>query len=168
MLNGTRRKLLAGIRSDSLFFFLLFFACCREIPESGKGSFSLICPDPPFPAFLDFLACFLLRFSLLVGGVFAFFSKVLPCPKSKENNKRKQGNPKKQGRGIRVGSFSFLYFCFLVCVASTRVPLSTLLIIECFRAHGTEGGAILLHFCGALGPFHAAKRAFSILKLATP
>ena len=32
-------------------------------------------PDPPIPAFLDFLAFSVLRFYLLLGGVWPFFSK---------------------------------------------------------------------------------------------
>ena len=63
-------------------------------------------PAPPFLAFLDFLASFLLQLSLLFGGVFAFFSKdfggYLP-EKQGESKKKKKSTRKSKKAGIRGG-----------------------------------------------------------------
>ena len=61
---------------------------------------ALLYPDPPFLAFLNFLVFFV---ALLFGGVFASLSKDLGAYLARRARKiakgKKQGNPKKQGKG---------------------------------------------------------------------
>ena len=66
-------------------------------------------PNPPCLAFLDFLAFLLLRFSLLLGGVFLLsfprnLGVALPEEARKIARGKRRGNPKKE-RGIREVPF---------------------------------------------------------------